>query len=82
MSDGFKVKINFYLTHPNEDLQKLNDEERAIIEMRLGLGRYIKRHTLKEISQILVQKSTHSWARDKVNKILKKVRYQIKNDQD
>lgn len=79
MRKGSHLKINYYLTHPNEDLLKLNDEERSILQMRFGLGRYIKHHSLREISLILTGKNTHAWARDRLNKILKKVRYKVRD---
>jgi len=80
MPREYKRKINYYLTHPDEDIPKLNELERKIIEMRLGIGAFKFSHSLKDITQELSRKHTHTWARDRINKILKKVRYDIKND--
>ncbi len=77
----FITKVNFYLTNPDKDLLLLNDIEKKIIEMRLGLGNYNRCHSLQEITDTLSdEKHSHTWARDKITKILKKVRHATHDD--
>lgn len=76
------TKVSFELTHPEEDLPKLNDLERLLLEMRLGLGKFTRQHTLQEITNVLSSDHSHTWARDRINRVLKKVRHiKINKDQ-
>lgn len=74
---NFITKVNFELTHPEEDLKKLDNLELTIISMRLGINGYNRQHSLSEISQEVAKKTSHSWAAERIKKILKKVRHVI-----
>ena len=79
-----KARCN-YKVDPISALDTLTEREKQVLEMRMGIGKYNRSYTLKEIGEIIENKNNKN---NKVNperirqieaKALRKLRYPMRN---
>lgn len=73
-----KPTVNYTISNL-DGLDTITPKQKMVLEMRLGIGKYTRQHTLKEISDLLGYKGSGERARQIEAVALRKLRHPSRN---